>query len=76
MTRYGSIRCCEPVRAGNNNQTQGPTMKRPSKLGTLALSIYLIASGALPILHLNSPTFGAITNIAALAAGVLIWLDR
>lgn len=52
-------------------------MKRPSKIGTLALSIFLIGSGALPILHLDrSATLGAILNIVALAAGVLIWLDR
>ena len=55
-------------------------MKRPSKLGTLALSIYLIGCGALPILQLNhspiGPTLGAVLNIAALAAGVLIWMDR
>lgn len=51
-------------------------MKRPSKLGTLALSIYLIGSGALPILHMGNPTTMAILHIAALAAGVLIWLDR
>lgn len=51
-------------------------MKHPSKLGTLALSIFLIGSGALPLLHLVSPTTNAILHIAALAAGVLIWMDR
>ena len=55
-------------------------MKRPSKLGTLALSVYLIGSGVVPILRLDhsplGPTLGALLNIAAVAAGVLIWLDR
>lgn len=51
-------------------------MKRPSKFGTMALSIYLIGSGALPILNLDDPTLMAVLHISALAAGVLIWLDR
>jgi hypothetical protein len=55
-------------------------MRRPSKLGTLALSAFLIGYGAVPILQLNhsplGPTLDAIVKIAAIAAGVLIWLDR
>ncbi len=55
---------------------KGFRMKRPSKLGTIALSAFLIGSGAIPILHLDFPTMKALVNIAAVAAGVLIWLDR
>lgn len=51
-------------------------MRRPARLGTMALSAYLIGSGALPILHLQNPTFGALLQITAIAAGVLIWFDR
>ena len=51
-------------------------MKAPKRPSTLALSIYLIGSGAVPILHLGSPPVYAILQIAAVAAGVLIWLDR
>jgi hypothetical protein len=52
------------------------SMKIPKRPSTLALSIYLIGSGAVPILHLDSATIHAILHIAAVAAGVLIWLDR
>jgi len=51
-------------------------MRRPARLGTTALAIYLIGVGAVPILHLGSPTTAAILNLVAIAAGVLIWLDR
>jgi hypothetical protein len=51
-------------------------MKRFSKLGTVVLAGYLIAAGAIPILHLGSPTVSAVLNIGAIAAGVLLLLDR
>ena len=51
-------------------------MKVPPKSGTLALSLYLIGSGAVPILQLGSGPVYAVLHIAAVAAGVLIWLDR
>ncbi len=51
-------------------------MKIPSKKSTLALSVFLIGYGATHILHLNFATISAIVDIAAVAAGVLIWLDR
>ena len=51
-------------------------MKLPAKLGTTLLVIFLVSYGALPILHLSSPTTQAILHIIAIAAGVLVWLDR
>jgi len=51
-------------------------MRRPVKLGTTMLSMFLIGSGALPVLHLTSATAYAILHIIAIGAGVLIWPDR
>lgn len=51
-------------------------MKRPSKLGTTLLSIFLIASGAMHILEVGSRPAYVILNIVAVAAGVMIWLDK
>jgi hypothetical protein len=54
-------------------------MRRPAKLGTTLLSIFLVAYGILHILELKAPTafaLAAVLNIVAIAAGILIWLDR
>ncbi len=45
-------------------------------LGRLVLAVWLIASGLIPVLHLGNATVGAILNITAIAAGVLLLLNR
>lgn len=50
--------------------------KLPSGLGRYVLAGWLIASGLLPLLHIGGPTVAAVLNIAAIAAGALILLNR
>jgi hypothetical protein len=45
-------------------------------LGMLLLGIWLIATGALPLLHISFPYIALIMQILAIAAGVLILLGR
>jgi hypothetical protein len=40
------------------------------------LAIWLILTGLLPLLHLEIPSSGLILAVLAIAAGVLILLDR
>jgi hypothetical protein len=45
-------------------------------LGTKVLAVWLIATGTLPLLHLAFPFLGAILEVVAIAAGVLLLLGR
>ena len=45
-------------------------------LGMLLLAIWLIATGAFPLLHVEFANIGLIMNALAIAAGVLILLGR
>ena len=51
-------------------------MKLTRNLGMLLLAIWLIATGALPLLNINFPASGTILALLAIAAGVLILLRR
>jgi hypothetical protein len=51
-------------------------MKRSKSLGPTLLAIWLIASGALPLLHIAVPYERLGLEIAAIAAGVLLLLER
>ena len=44
--------------------------------GLLALSVWLILAGLLPLLNLSFPASGIILALMAIAAGVLILLGR
>ena len=47
------------------------------KLGVLALGIWLILTGLLPLLSVRlSPTFNTVMDVLAIAAGLLILLSR
>lgn len=48
----------------------------PTGLGRYVLAGWLIASGLLPLLHIGNATIGAVLNITAIAAGVLLLLNR
>lgn len=51
-------------------------MKHSKGLGTTLLAIWLIASAALPLLHVTVPYERLALQIAAIAAGVLLLVDR
>jgi hypothetical protein len=51
-------------------------MKHSKGLGTTILAIWLIASGGLPLLHIAVPYEHLALQIAAIAAGVLLLVDR
>jgi hypothetical protein len=51
-------------------------MKLPKNLGTILLAVWLIAAGALPLLHLAIPHEGTILSVLAIAAGVLLLLGK
>lgn len=51
-------------------------MKLTRRLGMLLLSIWLIATGLIAILHLSFTGLGIIMAILAIAAGVLILIER
>jgi hypothetical protein len=51
-------------------------MRYPKRLGTLLLGIYLIVVGVLPLLRVDFAGSGTLVAILAIAAGVLILLDR
>jgi hypothetical protein len=51
-------------------------MKLTRKLGLLLLGIWLILTGLVPLFHLNFSGFGTLMAILAIAAGVLILLER
>lgn len=47
-----------------------------SKLGALLLGIWLILKGLMPLLHFSFSGSGTIMAILAIAAGVLILIER
>ncbi len=47
-----------------------------SKIGGLLLGILLILQGAMPLLHLRFSGSDVVLELLAIAAGVLILLDR
>ena len=51
-------------------------MKLRRKLGPLLLGIWLILTGLLPLLNLNIANSGTIMALLAIAAGVLILMER
>jgi hypothetical protein len=51
-------------------------MKFTRRLGFLLLGIWLILTGLMPLFHLNFSGLGTIMAILAVAAGVLILLER
>ena len=50
--------------------------RMPKRLGTLLLAIWLIATGVIPLLHLSFEYSGLVMSALAIAAGLLILLDR
>ena len=51
-------------------------MRFTKKIGTLLLCIWLILTGLIPLIHLGFEGLGLLMSILAIAAGVLILLDR
>jgi len=51
-------------------------MKLTKNLGMLLLGIWLILSGLIPLLNLSFSGLGTLMEILAIAAGVLILLER
>ncbi len=47
-----------------------------SKIGAVVLGIWLVLKGIIPLLHLSFSGSGTVLSILAIAAGVLILLDR
>jgi hypothetical protein len=51
-------------------------MSKPKHLGMLLLDIWLVLTGLLPFLRVGIPQGGTLLPLLALAAGVLILLER
>ena len=51
-------------------------MRMPAKKGSLLLAIWLVVTGLLVILDVANATIHNLNAILAIAAGVLIFLDR
>jgi hypothetical protein len=51
-------------------------LTQPKNLGLVLLAVWLILTGLLPLLRLRIPEGGTILALLAVAAGVLILLDR
>jgi hypothetical protein len=51
-------------------------MKLPQRMGLLLLGTWLIANGAIPLLGIGSYALTTILALVAIAAGVLLILDR
>lgn len=51
-------------------------MKKSKNLGMILLAVWLILTGLLPFLRVSLPYSGTILPLLAVAAGVLILLDR
>ena len=51
-------------------------VKLTRSLGVLLLGIWLIVTGLLPLLGINIPASGIILALLAIAAGILILLER
>jgi hypothetical protein len=50
--------------------------KRSPKYGPILLGVWLIASGLITLLSASIPYSGPVLNVIAIAAGVLILMDR
>jgi hypothetical protein len=50
--------------------------RMPKSLGKLLLAIWLIATGAIPLLQISFAYSGHVMSGLAIAAGILILLDR
>ena len=50
--------------------------KKSPKYGPILLAAWLIASGLISLLGANIPHSGQVLNVLAVAAGVLILMDR
>jgi hypothetical protein len=50
--------------------------KKSRKYGTILLCVWLIASGVMPLIRLSFPHDGQVLSVLAIAAGVLILIDR
>jgi hypothetical protein len=50
-------------------------MKGSARLGGILLSIWLIATGVLPLLNISFPAAGTVLALLAIAAGVLLLLQ-
>lgn len=46
------------------------------RIGFILLGLFLILTGLIPLLHLNFSGLGTVMAILAIAAGVLILLER
>jgi len=51
-------------------------LKFKGNLGLLLLSVWLIVSGLIPLIHLSFAALGVIMAVLALAAGILLLLRR
>jgi hypothetical protein len=51
-------------------------MKLPKNLGMPLLSIWLILTGLMPLLHLHVSGLGTVMDLLAIAAGVLTLVGR
>jgi hypothetical protein len=51
-------------------------VKKPKNLGMVLLAIWLIMTGLLPFLRVSIPYSSTILPLLAVAAGILILLDR
>jgi hypothetical protein len=47
-----------------------------SKIGAVLLGIWLILKGIMPLLHLSFSGSGTVLAVLAIAAGILILLDK
>jgi hypothetical protein len=62
------------IAAGGLILLQGETWS--AKIGMLLLGVWLVARGLLALVGFSLQGIGPITNVLAIAAGVLILLDR
>jgi hypothetical protein len=46
------------------------------KIGMFLLALWLILTGLLPLLNISFPSSGTVLSLLALAAGILLLMDR
>ncbi len=51
-------------------------MKGSKKIGVILLSIWLIVTGLIKVLNFHITNLGILMGLLAIAAGVLLFLDR
>jgi hypothetical protein len=51
-------------------------MKLASNMGMLLLGIWLVLTGALPLLQISFQGVGPLMNVLAIAAGILILMNK